>query len=124
MPAEQYDFQFKIPAGTAQSSPATMDLAMPPRTVRRIEWVVPSGPNGLMGFQIGAAGVAIIPRNAGGWIVANGADSGINLEVPVDSGAWQAFGYNTGAYDHTVYIRFQVDPVDVTGPTYRAPVNL
>lgn len=124
MASEVQTFTCTVPAGTVQASPVTIDLTMPPRTVRRIEWFVPSGNRGLLGWAIGAAGVPIIPRNAGAWIVAEAVDRGWDFETPVNSGAWQFFGYNTGAYAHSVYLRFLLDPVDAGPLAYRAPVSL
>ena len=124
MASEVQGFAVTVPAGTTQANPLVSALAMPPRTIRRIEWTVPPGPRGVLGWAIGAAGVPVIPRNAGAWIVADGVDRGWDFETPVNSGAWQFFGYNTGSFDHTVYLRFLVDPVDAPGFTYRAPITL
>lgn len=99
-----------IPAGTLASAPLVADLAMPARLVRSVLWRVPPGPRGLMGFRIGSSGVQVIPWNTGEWIVADDEDDELVLENQITSGAWQCIGYNTGRYDHQVYLTFRLDP--------------
>lgn len=59
-----------------------------------------------MGFSIGAAGTPILPVQLGTFIVTNDEVIDWPLENQIDSGGWSLFGYNTGSFDHTVYIRF------------------
>jgi hypothetical protein len=99
-------FDNLIPAGTPKAAPITFPMLMPPAVVDMIEVHVPPGPNGNMGFAIGAAGQSIIPYNAGMFIVASDDFFQWQLTEGISSGSWQMFGYNTGQYDHTVYIRF------------------
>lgn len=115
MAQEVQAFSATIPAGTPQSAPVAISLAMPPRVVRRIEWKVPPGPKGNMGFQIGMAGTQLIPYSVGAFIVADDDSEGWDLVGLPSSGAWQLLGYNTGIFAHTVYLRFLVDlPSDGT----------
>jgi hypothetical protein len=56
-------------------------------------------------------GVQVLPGVAGEWVVADDeADDWEIFNLP-DSGAWQLTGYNTGSYDHTVYLYFFVTPI-------------
>lgn len=111
MAVEVRAFQCLIPNSTPQSAPVTIDLAMPPRIVRTIQIIVPRGPSGLMGFAIGAAGQNVIPYNNGAWIVSDDEKLSWDVDEQINSGAWQLQGYNTGQYDHTVYVRFLLDLV-------------
>lgn len=110
MAREVRRYTVTIPAGTALASPQVTALVMPARTVRSILWRVPPGPRGLMGFQVGASGVQVIPWNTGEWIVADDESDELPLEGQITSGAWQCIGYNTGRYDHAVYLTFYLDP--------------
>lgn len=109
-------FTATIPAGTAQATPVTVALAMPPRIVRHIDIRVPPGPSGLMGFALAAAGVPILPSNAGGWIITD--DEAISWDVAgqITSGAWQLIGYNTGTQPHSIYLRFLLDVIGADTP--------
>ena len=125
MADEVYAFAVTIPAGTALASPQTTAMAIPVRIVRRIVVKIPPGPNGLMGFKIAAAGVAIIPQAVGTWIVASDEDLVWDLANAIQSGAFQLIGYNTGQYNHTVYVRFEVDlPPDPSRQLVRVPARV
>jgi hypothetical protein len=106
MASEIRAFVCPIPAGTLQTVPYTQDLSFPARAVERIEAVIPPGPNGVMGFSLGAAGQPVIPFQAGAWIVASGEKIVFDLNNFWDSGSWTFFGYNSGSFAHTVYLRF------------------
>ncbi|SRR6266536_144277 len=122
--AEIRAFACLIPAGTPQSAPVTVDMSMPARIVREIEVLVPPGPNGLMGFQIANSGIQIIPYNAGGFVLSNNETMRWPLVNYASSGSWQLIGYNTGIYDHTVYVRFLLSLVTDTAPAASPTVDL
>lgn len=105
---EVRSFAALIPAGTPQNAPVTVSLAMPPREVLEITARIPPGPNGVMGFSLGSSGGSIIPDNSGAWIVTSDERIVWTLDNQITSGAWELRGYNTGAFDHTVYLRFVV----------------
>lgn len=122
-------FQVLCPIGIAPEAPAVFDISMPTRVVDSIRIRIPPGPSGVMGFRLGSAGQQIVPIEADTWIIAS--DEIINWELPnqIDSGAWQATMYNTGDYDHTIYITMVVHLPDlpktsaVTAPLFiPAPV--
>lgn len=116
MAVEIRQFACLIPAGTAQSSPVTVDCSFPARIVESIRVNIPSGPNGVMGFMILAGGGQIIPANPGVFIVANDDHYDWTLQNMPTSGSWQLSGYNTGIYDHTVYLQFALDLVQSPAP--------
>lgn len=105
MAREVRQYAVTIPKGTTAAAPYKVKLAMPVRVVTKIRYQVPPGPNGVMGFAIGSAGVAVIPIN-GGWIVTNNSTETLPLKGYIDSGTWWVLGYNTGTYTHTVYLTF------------------
>jgi hypothetical protein len=104
-----------------QTAPFVQALTMPPCIVREIEWRVPPGPAGLMGFAIAAAGQNIIPVNTNQWIVTNDEAQTWAVDGYLTSGAWQLRGYNTGLFPHVVYLRFQTDLVQDTAPQQSPP---
>ena len=123
MPSEVFAFTATIPAGTLASAPVTINLPMPPRIVRSVEWRVPPGPAGLMGWALAAAGQNMIPVNSGQWIITNDEAQTWTVDGYLTSGAWQLRGYNTGLFDHVVYLRFHTDLVqDTSTPTVPAPI--
>jgi hypothetical protein len=104
-------FTVTVPAGTAIATPQVTALTMPSRVVRELEVVVPPGPRGQVGFALGSTGVAVIPVNAGAWLVTDNETIRWPLEGFWDSGSWQMRAYNTGRYPHTLEVRFLVDLV-------------
>jgi hypothetical protein len=106
MADEIHAFQFTIPAGTAIATPVTQQLTMPQRVVTAVEVKVPPGPRGLMGFRLGSTGNQLIPAIVGAWLVTDDYDQVWNLTNQIDSGSWEAFGYNIGQYPHSVYFTF------------------
>lgn len=98
-----------VPAGTAKTAPVTVDVSFPPRTVLSVSWRVPPGPSGLMGWALTSAGAPVIPIQPGTYIVTDDQAGLWPLAGFLDSGNWQVTAYNTGLYDHTVYLTFELD---------------
>lgn len=117
MPREVRRFAVTIPANTPKSAGFTADLSFPARVVRKLSVRVPPGPRGEVGFAVGAAGVPIIPYNAGAYVVANDETIPWEADGYHDSGSWTCFAYNTGRYVHVLEFRFEVDlPGERAGP--------
>jgi hypothetical protein len=117
MAEEVRQYNVTIPAGTAQNAGFRQAISMPTRIVEQIDIVVPPGPRGEVGFTIGSSGVQIIPAQYGTYIVTDNEVIHFPLTDQIDSGGWEFFGYNTGIYDHTIYIRFLVTPTTRTATT-------
>lgn len=99
-------FTLLIPADTGQGAPVSLDVSFGALNVDSIEWRVPPGPRGYMGFQIQNSGVVVIPSHSDQWIVADDDAAAWALDGQITSGSWQVAGYNNGQYDHSVYFRF------------------
>lgn len=112
MAREVYSYQVTIPAGTSPAVPFTGNTPTPTRTLTELEIVVPPGPAGLMGFAITMGGVNVLPVTPGTWVITDDERITWSLEGQPNSGAWQLTGYNTGVFDHTVYLRFLADLID------------
>lgn len=117
MAVEIHAFQVLVAKGTPKATPQLSALSMPARLVERVEIRVPPGPRGQLGFALAAAGNPILPSNPGAWIVADDKDLNWTLEEQISSGAWQLLAYNTGAFDHTLYLDFHVQlPANLQPP--------
>lgn len=108
-------FVATAPLGTAQATPVTVSLAMPPRVVNHIRVRIPPGHNGTTGFAIGSAGNPIFPSNAGQFIIGSDEVMDWDLEGQINSGAWEIRMYNTGKFDHAFYLQFDVTLPDLPG---------
>ena len=106
-----YQYSLTIPAGTSKSSPAEFFVPIDNLEIEAIELEVPHGPAGTMGFAIFNSGTAWKPDLPGAWIVWNGKTDTWWLDGQPNAGHWSIRGYNTGAYDHTVYTRWFVSQV-------------
>lgn len=109
MALEVQHFTATVPAGTPLAAPVTVAIAMPVRTVTRIDWRVPNGPMGVFGWQIAMGGVKVFPSGGDKYVTANDEHGSWIVHGAPDSGAWQVIGYNTGANPHSVYLAFHVD---------------
>jgi hypothetical protein len=117
---EVRQFAALCPAGTALAAPAIIALTMPVRTVISIRVRVPAGPNGNMGFAIGMGGAPVIPTQNNTFIVASDEIFDWTLDDLPNSGAWQAIMYNTGIFDHTIYLTFVCELPDQPAPDLTA----
>lgn len=108
MARELRKFAVVIPASTPQASPLVFSMEFPPRVVQRVQIVVPPGPRGEVGFQVAMSGRQIIPSEAGAFFVTDDEVIDWPLEDQNTSGGWQLIAYNTGAYNHTLEVRFLV----------------
>lgn len=97
-----------IAAGTAKANPTVFPMALMALDIEWVEWEVPPGARGDVGFWIGSKGQPIFPYTVGApqWIVTDGRFVHWDLENQPDSGDWEMRGYNIGVRPHTVYIRF------------------
>jgi hypothetical protein len=108
-----YEFQPLTPLGTPEATPVVIDLTMPNYEVSIIQWVVPPGPQGNLGWQLQYSNAIVVPQN-GGWIITDNEKNSWDIENLPTGGDWQFVGYNTGSYDHTVYLRFLLNPLGTT----------
>lgn len=119
------NFEIAFPPGGSRLAPITLDLDLPPSVVRAIRWRVPPGPAGLFGWALGSAGQPVIPWGPGEWIIADNEADRWELAGGVESGDWQVFGWNEGAYLHTLYLTFELDPPgSLTGGALLGPLTV
>lgn len=106
MAVEVYEFALTIPAGTAKAAGFSLPMAMPTRKVDQIDVRVPPGPRGEVGWGIGAGGTIVLPQGGGSFFVMDDQFRPFVLDDAITSGAWVFFGYNTGTFNHTIYVTF------------------
>lgn len=109
MAQEIREFAVTVPHGTTKANPAVTNISFPAREVIAVSWRVPPGPSGLMGWALTSAGTPVIPIQQGAYVVTDNQSATWDLEGYLDSGNWQVTAYNTGLYDHTVYLTFLLD---------------
>lgn len=98
-----------VPAGTTLAIPQTTDLDWQSGTVVRVEIVIPPGPSGLVGFQVGHSGQVILPRNPNNWIVTDSEHINWDVDDYPTGAAWFVRAYNVDIYEHALYFRFHID---------------
>lgn len=102
-----------VPAGTTAAAPVTVSLPVGANQIDMIRWRVPPGPRGHLGWFLAMGGVQVLPSVAGEYLIADDEEASWSITGLPDSGAWQLIGYNTGTYDHTVYLQFHVTPLQL-----------
>lgn len=120
MARESRSYQVEVPTGTSPTNLATGLITFPPRVVERIDWRVPKGNMGLMGWYLAMGGVQLLPQQQGVFMIAHGETGYWEVEGLPDSGSWELVGYNTGAYVHSVFLTFHLGlierPVQLRAP--------
>ena len=103
-----YTFDVTVPAGTPAAAPLVTLTQFEPNIVESVSWLFPDGCNGLVGMQIGARSVAVIPHGPEMWFIRSGDSQGFDLSGMPDGGDWSVIAYNLGAYSHTIHVAFKV----------------
>lgn len=110
MAADIRHFTVSTPAGTAQAAPLVTDVSFPPRVVVQVDWQVPDGPMGTMGFLLAMSGVPVLPfQGVAEYVVVNDKTGSWTPSAYPDSGGWQVWSFNTGANPHVVLLTFHLD---------------
>lgn len=113
-------FTVSVPVGGTAVAPQIFNMIMPARRVTNIEIVIPDGNRGQLFFALGANGTAVLPSNAGGYIIGNDEVIHWPVEGYISSGAWQLLAYNTGTLPHSLQIRFLLQlPWETPGQVVR-----
>jgi hypothetical protein len=105
-----FQFEPTVPNGTAKATPYATTLTTPNYEVQLIRWRVPPGPQGNLGWQLYYSGSIVLPQN-GLWVIADNESDKMELDELPTGGSWEFLGYNTGIYDHTVYLTFYMNPL-------------
>lgn len=103
-------FAVVVPASTPVANPQVTQAQLPGIYV--VEWIelkVPPGPRGEVGFYIASSLTQIVPFRTGAtanWLILDNDEIHWDMTDQPDSGDWQIVAYNTGNYDHTLWVRF------------------
>lgn len=110
MAEEIRHFVVTTAAGSGSMTVTSHPIAFPPRIVRQIDWRVPSGPMGTMGFLLAMGSVPVLPvYGQAVYVIADGEHGTWTPSDYPDSGDWHAWVYNAGANPHTVNLTFHLD---------------
>jgi hypothetical protein len=121
MATEIHQFSATIPAGTLPSALFTVPLEQANYEIESIDIEVPPGPSGLMGFYLALDDTQWIPWEQGEFIVWNDRTASWDTENQVVNAGWNVVGYNGGAYDHTITVRFHTNPLPGPPPPPYVP---
>lgn len=117
-------FPVTVPANTAQATPQVTALAFPDGVVTALEFIIPPGPSGLVGWQIRYNGQVIIPRKGNGFFVMDNTHESWPLTNYPTGGGWQLAAYNTDTYSHLLQFIFHIDELHAPAarPLTLAPI--
>lgn len=104
-------FLVTVPAGTAKAAPQRTAITVPVMRLLQLDWHLPPGCAGLVGFFLSMGGVQVQPLPAGSFVIGEGRSATWHLDNAPDSGAWEITAYNTGAHDHTIHLTLHVEPI-------------
>lgn len=107
---------FTVPAGTTRAAPAVLAMAVTGNWIDRVRLTIPSGHNGLTGFQLMLAGTVVVPYSGAGWII--GSDHVYEFDVKrwANPGQLVCQGYNGGIYNHTFHVVADAYPTEPVPP--------
>ena len=103
-----HPFNVTVPAGTPIATPIVASTVFSPSVVDRIDWLFPPGCKGLVGIQIGARSVPVIPGDHTQFFIRSGDSSGYDLSDLPTTGDWSVIAYNTGSFPHTIQVTYRV----------------
>lgn len=109
-------------AGVAIVDNFRVPLSFDGWAIEQIDLEVPPGPAGTMGFYLDNNGVQWVPRSPGEWLVWDDRSESFYPTGYPTAGGWGIVGYNEGLYDHSVIVRFHVNPVEFTVPSEPQPL--
>lgn len=121
MAIEVRQYTATFPAGTPVAAPVAVSIAFPPRIVRSVDWRIPPGAQGVMGWMLAMGGVQVLPTRSDSWVVDDGTSGAFTLDGYPDSGSWQVIGYNVGTYQHSVFLTMHLDLPSKAAP---APASI
>lgn len=107
-------FAITVPHGTSQAAPLVTALRFPDGIVQAIEFIIPPGPSGLLGWQLRYNGQPIVPRTANAFFVMDDTHEQWPVEDYPTGQGWQAATYNVDTYPHLVQFIFHVN--ELAGP--------
>jgi len=102
-------FEIMVPASTAIATPQTTALSMPDGIVVALEFAVPPGPSGLVGWMLLHSTQQVIPRTPGTYFVMDNDIRHWDLHNFPTGDAWAIQSYNTDVFPHTIRFTFLVD---------------
>lgn len=116
-------FAVTIPAGTTIAAPLVTPCVFNNGEVTKINVKVPPGPQGNVGFFIGAGGSQYVPRTVGSFIVPDDDYYQWEIANAISSGSWSVTAYNTDIFAHTIQVSFEVNetPPIQSGPSSALP---
>lgn len=104
-------FDVTISPNTPMAAPVVIPCVFEQGIVTEIDVKVPPGPNGNVGFFIGAGGSQYVPRTAGSFVMPNNDYFVWPIDNAIISGSWSVTAYNIDVFPHTIQVAFQIDEI-------------
>lgn len=101
-------FGVTVPANTPVATPVTTSIAFTPSTVEALEFHIPPGPAGNVGFQLWNGGGQYWPLTPGQFMVLDDVHPKWPITDAPNNGAWSVVAYNTDIYPHLIQIGFSL----------------
>lgn len=119
-------FDVTIPPNTPASAPQSTPMPYSDGVPVGVEIVFPTGCSGLVGVRLDYSDVQLLPRAPGVWIRGSGEPVKWPLAGMPTGAGWRLTAYNTGAYPHTLQVRFLLNEIRRPGAAEvaLAPVDL
>jgi len=120
-----FSYALTVPAGTPVDAPLEVDVAIDNLILADVGIQIPDGPCGLTGIAFEFSNQLILPWDEGtGWIQGNNLVADFQVGLEVGPGNLQVLMYNTGAYDHTFYVRLHMQYLPHVAQPATPPVAL
>lgn len=104
-------FAVTVPAGTLQAAPQVTEITVPVMRLLAVDWHLPPGCVGLVGFLLSMGGIPVQPLPTGTFVVGDNRYGHWTLEDAPDSGAWEVTAFNLGLNPHTIQVDLHLEPI-------------
>lgn len=106
-----YQVSVTVATGSTSAAPVTTPIVIDDIYCYSVEVEVPDGPAGLMGFYIQYASTQIVPWGPNGtYLRVDDYEHTYPVEAELGK-SLAVVAYNTGAWPHTIYMRFLGTPI-------------
>lgn len=113
-------FPCVLPPGTTPSAPTVVPMQLGIWSPAWIEFDVPSGLAGAVGFYVAASGQQYIPFRVGNtptWLGLNSVSKHYDLHNQPTSGDWSLVGYNQGNFQHIITVTWGLVLIQAAAPS-------
>lgn len=125
--ADRYEqFGFIAAAGNGSNAYSVGQCQFNPGIVTQVDVTIPTGADGIMGFQVWSGESPVVPFQQGSFLLRSGGTWSFPVGNQPASGSWQLAFYNTDYVGHGIWALFYVNEVGlaVSAPSSPLPVTV